>query len=278
MRWTNRLFAILGAAAVGSTVYAVPATTLKENYQSIIERNPFGLKPPPPPQTNNVDQAKEKAKTEIFLTGITSVGFPRLPKQAYFYTREQGKKEVTYYALTEGDSKDGIRILNIDPQQRKVRVKMDNAETLLSFETHGVPVAAASGKPGTPGALPLPTPGQPHPNNPVNPLPTPSPGRPIYNANGQAVYQNNVVPGGNASYQNANGNPGFRQIPSRQIRGRGAQGAMIPGGPGNGYSGDMQQPQQEQQPDLAEQYLRMHLNRAAKEREGVPMPPLPTIE
>jgi hypothetical protein len=53
---------------------------------------------------------------------------------------------------------------------------------------------------------------------------------------------------------------------------------MIPGGPGNGYSGDMQQPQQEQQPDLAEQYLRMHLNRAAKEREGVPMPPLPTIE
>jgi hypothetical protein len=37
---------------------------------------------------------------------------------------------------------------------------------------------------------------------------------------------------------------------------------------------------QEQQPqvDPAEQYLRMHLDKAAKERQGIPMPPLPPVQ
>ena len=276
MRWTNRVIALLGVAVASSTVNAVPAGELKENYQSIIERNPFGLKPIPPPPTNNAAPVKEKPKTEIFLTGITS--FPKMPKQAYFYTREQGKKDPTYYALTEGDSKDGIKILTIDPQQRKVRVNMDSGETLLSFDTHGVPVAAAAGRPGmpgVPGALPVPgQPGQPQPGQPL-PMPT-APN--AYNPAGQPGYQNTgaALPTTSTGYESAAAAQ-RRQIPTRRIRGQTGQPNDVMMAPG--VTGNPQQQMQEQpERDPAEQYIRMHLNRAAQERErGIPMPPLPTI-
>src|SRR5687768_12889987 len=127
MRWKNEMMAA-GLLLATSAVYAVPAEQLKENYQSIIERNPFGLKPPPAPAPMATNLPEVKPKVEIFLTGITSVGHPRLPRQAYFYTREQGKKEVSYYSLAEQVVQDGIEVLQIDPEKREVKIKMDNAE------------------------------------------------------------------------------------------------------------------------------------------------------
>jgi hypothetical protein len=276
MRLTKRVFALLAAALSGSVLQAVPATELKENYQSIIERNPFGLKPPPPPAADKPPE-KEKPKSEIFLTGITSIGYPRFPKQAYFYTMEQGKKEPTYYALSEGEIKDGIKIMDIDPQQRKVRISMNNSDTVLSFETHGVKVAAVAAKPGMPGAANLPVPGQVNPQPGMQPLPMPTApnSRAMYDANGQPAYNSGTAV--NTGYQTAANaaNPRTRQIPSRQIRGGAAPQNDIMAAPGvNGAPAV-----QEQQRDPAEQYLRMHLNRAAQERDqGIPMPPLPTFE
>lgn len=282
MRRTNQIFALLGAAFLGSSAHAVPANELKENYQSIIERNPFGLKPPPPPQADKPPE-KEKPKTEIFLTGITSIGYPKIPKQAYFYTMEQGKKDPVYYALSEGDSKDGIKITNIDPQQRKVRINMNNSDTVLSFETHGVKVAAGAGapRPGMPGQPNLPVPGQPNiPQPGVQPLPLPNApnnGRAMYDANGQPTYQNaaGTTPAVNTGYQTQTGTREARQIPTRRIRGGGAPQNDVIMAPGAGGGA---QPQEQPYRDPAEQYLRMHLNRAAQEKEsGLPMPPLPTF-
>ncbi|MGZ8939111.1 MAG: hypothetical protein ACXW32_07860, partial [Limisphaerales bacterium] len=190
MRWKNQMLMATGLVLASSNLQAVPVAQLKENYQSIVERNPFGLKPPPPPPATNIPPPELKPKVEVFLTGITTIGYPRIPKQAYFYTREQGKKDITYYAMSEGDGKDGIHVLNIDHQQRKVRVKMENAETLLSFDTHGVPIAAvAAGRPlpGAPGSMPMPGRTQPG----VQPLPMPgaAPAPNVtYDANGQPVY------------------------------------------------------------------------------------------
>ena len=56
---------LLGA----SSLQAVPAEQLKENYQSIIERNPFGLKPPPTPAPMATNLPEVKPKVEIFLKG-----------------------------------------------------------------------------------------------------------------------------------------------------------------------------------------------------------------
>jgi hypothetical protein len=292
MRWTKFILGTLGATLMSSALQAVPATQLKENYQSIIERNPFGLKPPAPPATNVTQNAKEKPKLEVFLTGITSVGYPRLPKQAYFYTRESGKKElITYYTLTEGTSKDGIEVLNIDPEKRKVRIKMDNSETLLSFETHGVPVAAAAGRPGgpnvpgVPGVPGVPVQGQPGMPQPGVPLPNAGQPNAAYDGNVPPVYNPNPQPAtqpmnAGVTYNNANtaaSGTGLRQIPSRRIRGgsgnMGGNGGMAPP-PMNAIP----DPQAGQPRDLAEDYVRMHLNRAAQEQQGIPMPPLPVIE
>ena len=95
------MLTVAGLLLGASALQAVPAEQLKENYQSIIERNPFGLKPPPTPAPVTNALPEVKPKVEIFLTGITSVGHPQLPRQAYFYTREQGKKDITYYSLAE---------------------------------------------------------------------------------------------------------------------------------------------------------------------------------
>jgi hypothetical protein len=47
-------------------------------------------------------------------------------------------------------------------------------------------------------------------------------------------------------------------------------GAPLPGAAGI-------TPQAQPEMDPAEQYVRMHLNRAAAEKQGIPMPPLPII-
>ena len=285
MRWKKQILTAAGLMIASSNLLAVPATELKENYQSIVERNPFGLKAPTAPAATNIPPPEVKPKVEVFLTGITSIGYPKLPKQAYFYTREQGKKDITYYAMTEGTGKDGIQVLNIDHEKRKVRVKMDNAETVLSFETHGVPVQASAGKPGIPGAPgSLPMPGQHQPG--VQPLPMPGapPNASVsYDANGQPVYNN--------AYNNAGvpqpvnpvnttlntGSTGLRQIPSRRIRG-GNQYGSVPTPPAMNQDAMVQQPQV----DPAEEYVKAQLINAAQRQEqqpnAIPLPPLPTIE
>jgi hypothetical protein len=245
---------------------AIPLTELKDNYQPIIDRNPFGLKPPPPPPTNNpTANVKEKPKLELFLTGITSVGFPRIPKQAYLMTKEQNKS-TNYYALSEGIEKDGIKILSIDDIGRKVRIHTDEGEMMLSFQTHGI-APPASPKPGMPGAPPVP--GQPVPGFPNQPgvlpgVPTPVQAQPI----------NGAVQPGNTAYPNAGAT---RTIPARRVR-AGTDNSTMNGGavaPLPGAGGITPHAQAEMDP--AEQYVRMHLNRAAAEKQGIPMPPLPII-
>jgi hypothetical protein len=283
MRWTNKIFIVLGAAFVSSSsLQAVPAANLKENYQTIIERNPFGLKDPPPPPTNNPAPPKEKPKVQVYLTGLTAVDFPRLPKQAYFYTVDPTKKDPpVYYALNEGDSKDGIQVLNIDAQKRKVRVKMEDKETVLSFETHGV--ASPGGGKTMPGVPNIPAPGQPFPqpggpSNLPGPANPPPPGQAMYDANGQPVYNPAAQPQALSQPNTVVPNTGLRQIPSRRVRREPAMsgGTPPPMGGAGGAGAAVQQPQGPV--DVAEDYLRMHLNRAAREREGIPMPPVPTFE
>lgn len=250
---------------------AVPAN-LKENYQPIVDRNPFGLRPPPPPPTNNTAPPQiEKPAVDIFLTGITSVGYPRWPKKVFLKTEEKNKKEPKFYELGEGQEEDGIKILSIDDVNRKVRVHTDSGETMLSFETHGIaapPAAGAPGavpgQPGQPGGVPQPLPGG---------IPTPPGNPPAFN---QFRPAQPTAAGG------AGSNPStYRSIPSRSIRSRSATpstsfdgGTSAPGFTGGSATPDAQQPQI----DPAEQYLRMHLDKVNKERQGIPMPPLPFVQ
>jgi hypothetical protein len=266
MRFPNKAIPLIGGLLLAQAAMAV-TVNLKENYQPIIDRNPFGLKPPPPPPTNNITIPQvEKPKIDIFLTGIVSVGYPKYPKKVFLKTIEKNKKDPTYYDLQEGVEKDGIKILNIDAVNKRVRIQTDSGETMLTFATHGVnpPDAAAMpmpGVPGQPGAVPPPLPGG-------VPRPTAFPhlqtGRPSPTSANVANSPNN-----------------FRSIPSRSIRSR-LPGANYGGGtaPGLDTPGAAQVQDQVQEPpmDPAEQYLRMHLDKTRKEQQGIPMPPLPIIQ
>ncbi|MFO1502179.1 MAG: hypothetical protein U1G07_28030, partial [Verrucomicrobiota bacterium] len=58
----------LGTLVTVSAVVNTPDPQ-ERNYRVIIDRNPFGLKPPPPPPTN--PPTLTQPKDEVLLTGIT---------------------------------------------------------------------------------------------------------------------------------------------------------------------------------------------------------------
>jgi hypothetical protein len=275
MRVVLKTAVLLGGLLLVNNALAVPAN-LRENYQPIVDRNPFGLRPPPPPPTNNVapPPVVEKPKLEIFLTGIVSVGQPK--KQVYLKTQEANKKDAAqFYALPEGAEVDGIRVLSIDEKDRSVRVQIDGAETVLSFKTHGIAagappplaMAGAPGQmmPGQPGAVPPPLPGA-MPGQPMG-----QPGNPQFQQNPSVQ----PFPTANPAVNQQNN---FRSIPSRSVRSQVPNRDFMTGSPNLGGSAPGMAEQQAPSVDPAEQYLRMHLDKTQKERQGIPMPPLPPLQ
>ena len=265
----HRLLCATAVSMLGGTALAVPSSTeLKENYQSIIERNPFGLHPPPEPKpaTNTIEKPAPKQK--IFLTGITSIGYPRIPKYAYLKTEEEGKKEPNFYSLQEEQSKDGITILQIDDKNKKVKIRTPDGERVLSFATDGIaaPVGPGAQPGGVPGAIPLP--GQPGAMpHPINTAATPQPINQNYNAASTQAAGNYAA------------NAMSSRIPSRNVRVRGGDNYGSPTPTVNPIGGTPQHGQQQEQPiDPATQYLMLKAQEQNNIQQGIPTPPIPPLE
>ncbi len=265
------MIGIFGAAVLMSAgnAFAIVNADLRAVYQPIIERNPFGLRPPPPPATNTAPVKAEDptADKKIYLTGLVTVGYPKIAKRAYLMTAEEKKKDSNvYYSLNEGQrSSDGeVEILQIDEkaQPAVVKVKWGGTETMLSFKTHGIaaPVATqppAGGKPGAPGVPPGPGAPGAGPHNPA-----------------QAGYNH---PGAAGAGVNGDGVPNTagRQIPTRPVRMRGTETAAPvtpqPNAP------EAFNPPPNQPVDPAQQYLRMRMQEEAAKQEGMFLPPTPPL-
>jgi hypothetical protein len=136
----------------------------ESDYRLIADRNPFGLKPTPPPQAAAPAPA-QSPKSDIKLTGIKFIG----SRKAYFMISEpKGKSE--YYSLGEGEAKDGLEVLKIDEGGKSVRIRNGGTETLMTFASHGITVAPGAGAPpppanaGMPGGAPGMIPNQPPQN------------------------------------------------------------------------------------------------------------------
>lgn len=257
---------VLIAASTAASQAAVPAVDLKSNYQSIIERNPFGLRDPVVPKPPEPAPEK-KPEVEYLLTGITSIGHPAIPRRAYIMTREKGNKKPNFYALEEENMEsDGIDVLSIDPEKGQVRVNTPDGEMTLSFKTHGVKapegaarnmaVAAAA---GASGAVP------PPPGSPGSRYTRRMPGRPT---------------AGNPNTANGYDNGRGGLIPPRTVRTRGGNNNF--GNPSQNGSPNPQvpgQPQQEAPPpiDPAEQYINLRLQEEAARQQGIPFPPVPPM-
>jgi hypothetical protein len=266
----------LAALPGGREASAITPGDLKQTYLPIIDRNPFGLKPPAPPPTNNAAaKTPEVPKTDIWLTGIVSVGYPKIAKRAYMKTQEGGKKDPVFYSLSEGQARDGIEVLAIDEVARTVKIKWEKGETLLSFQTHGItnvppPVAAPQpGRPGAPGVPPPLTPGMPDPN--AHHVTAPGGFQPPAN---NAAY-NGSQPGAMDAGMN-------RQIPTRPVRVRGGDlsAPQVVGGAPGGAMGNPALPggaPEAAVPDPAEAYLRLRVQEEVAKRENRFAPPTPPL-
>ncbi|MGV3774618.1 MAG: hypothetical protein ACO1QB_17090 [Verrucomicrobiales bacterium] len=270
--------AMVAGAALESQ--AVPRN-LQEDYQPIVTRNPFDLKPivVPPPAEPPPKPEPPKAKQELYLTGIASVGYPTFPKKAYLVIRESGTN--LYYSLREDEKRDTLKLLKINDDVRPPTVKVEHngSEMLLSFNTHSLPSSAGPlpGKPGAPGQpgmpQPLPGAGFPPQMNNTRPLTQPTGGS---------------VPSSAYNGPTINGQiPGVTHIPSRMNRsapvdnfGGGVVNNPAPGGTPLGSAGPDQNygDPGNNNIDVAEQYLRLKLEETRNRQQGIPTPPIPMLE
>jgi hypothetical protein len=126
---------------------------IKDNrYQVIIDRNPFGLRPIPPPPQPKVEEAPAPPPPDIKLTGITTLlGTPR----AMLQVEDKQTKKFSFPTIAQGDTEGAITVLEIDTESMRVRIRNGEAETTLDFKNNGV-------QPGKGGAVAA-VPGVPHP-------------------------------------------------------------------------------------------------------------------
>ena len=155
------------------------------DYKVILDRNPFGLKPPPvptPPPTN----APPETPTDYKLTGITALF---RPTRAMFVNQPPGKPTPEYVTLSEGQRQGSIEVLadGIDVKAGTVRVKISGEERTLSFAKNGMKAAA--------GPPVMTAPGVPTPLTGLNPY-QPTPGGTTAQPPNYQIQQQIKTPGG----------------------------------------------------------------------------------
>src|SRR5437660_1223069 len=146
-------------------------------YSGIVDRNVFGLKPPPPPAP---PQEPAKPPSNIVLTGITTLS----GKKRCFITvtgvpRAGAPAAPESMMLMEGQREENIEIVSIDEKNGVVNLKEGEAAVTISFKENGVkggPPPALVG-----GGAPAPAPGAPYQPNPFTPTQGQKmiPGRPL---------------------------------------------------------------------------------------------------
>ena len=125
---------------------------LKANpYSAIVERNPFGLKPPPPPDPDagKPPPPPPAPLATVELTGITSI---LSSKRALLEIVPGPGKPMLKPILAEGERIESVEIVSINVDKNEVVVKNGNITTNLTFK---VAKASASGPtPPPPGVVP----------------------------------------------------------------------------------------------------------------------------
>jgi hypothetical protein len=197
MKWTKQVWLIAMAAFAGTFAAGASIENAESNdrsYGVIAERNPFNLRPAP--QVAATTPTNLPAKTNLKLTGFTTLR----EKRAFFVVIDEKSKTNQPISLAIDQEVDGLKLLDVDPVFRKVRVLKDGIEKLMAFDTDGitnaVAVAAPAGTPGVPGIAA----GLNRPGSPV-PAPTVTPGT--------------VRPGTTSPNTSRSG---LRSIPSRNMR------------------------------------------------------------
>lgn len=265
---------ILTATLAVGAVLAEEAKPL-DNYRSIIDRNPFGLKPPPPPVEVKPAEAPPpvEKKTEFYLTGISSIGFPKQPMRAYLLNKDNSKKDYDekFYTLVVGEKHGDVSLKEIDRKGRKVKIAYRGEDIWLSMKDNAPPTPAGgppavAGVPGATAAMAGPPGSIPLPGGVQHTAAMPAPVATGANANPNRRTPRTM--GGMNNGMNGGYNPGYVNPPNGGFM-NGAQGL-----PANSGANPVQTPPQ-QEIDTAAQYFNMKMQEAAEQKLGNPTPPIP---
>ena len=114
-----------------------PADTvsLDNPYGAIVERNVFDLHDPPPVKLE--PDTPKGPPPNIKLTGITTIFGMKQALLSVNKPGAAGKPPTTIYlTLNEGQRRDDIEMLEINPKARTAKIKSDDMESLLNIETN----------------------------------------------------------------------------------------------------------------------------------------------
>jgi hypothetical protein len=248
----------------------------KNPYDSIVNRNPFGLKPPPPPvdPSSLTPPPPPAPPSTVELTGVTSI---LNSKRALLEITPGPGKPVVRTIMQEGDRLENVEVVSIDVNKNEVQIKNGLVTTNLTFKViKSTATAAAAPPPGLPAAgLPHPATPPPQAASPYNSggrnnvmvaggTPPPVvPNSPVVNPN--VPYSGNAAFGGQSAGAQptvaGGADPNFRSIPARNIRTTTPQGDV----------------------SREQQYLMMEVNREINsqaqdptgKRGSFPLPPTP---
>jgi hypothetical protein len=155
-RGGKTLIAILIVFVLVLDAKALAPDVSESPYQAIVERNVFGLRPPPVIDTNT---PPPQPAAKITLTGITTI----LGKtQALMSVQTAGKPQPEFFMLTEGQRAGEIEVLEINETAGTVKVTNQGVAQVLDFKSDGAKLQAAlpgippPGSPGLPGIPPPP--------------------------------------------------------------------------------------------------------------------------
>jgi hypothetical protein len=219
MKPLNKLVCCLGAAAMLLGVPHRGWSEAKPNpYTSIVDRNPFGLKPPPPPP-DPTPVAPVVPPAKVVLTGITSLFGPTSKRALLEITEQEPGKpaNVRKPILREGERDGAVEVLAIDLEKNLVRIKNSGQDLDLKFEDPTKMASAAPKPAAPPGFQP---PAIPPPQAAVAPtVVTPGfPTDPNHANSGVTLYgAQTTAPNGVPSALGAQDGTG-RIIPSRPVR------------------------------------------------------------
>jgi len=103
---TSRWVLVLAGLMAGGAATNVWGEAQNNPYQAIVERNPFGLKPPPPPP-DPTPVAPVTPPGKVILTGITSMFGPTHRALLEITEQEAGKGATTRKPILREGERDG---------------------------------------------------------------------------------------------------------------------------------------------------------------------------
>jgi hypothetical protein len=133
---------ILGSLVLCARAEPTAANPSGNPYQSIVERNVFGLKEPPPPAPT---EPVKPPPPKITLTGIITMGGKRaLLSTPPVPARTAAEARAQYFTLAEGQRDGELEVLEINERARTVKVSYGGTVETLDFNENGVKPAPAA--------------------------------------------------------------------------------------------------------------------------------------